>query len=253
MFFYATEMDVELMEVLQQGAEGGALGHLGKGIHILGEALASIAVLAVGTGDVGVGVVDIARKQNAGVHLAPVGAHLLAILAGVEVGDLVGSEDIVHILGELGLKGSHDGKLLAHEYLGEQLVCTGEDHRLLLEVLDMGTLCQKLGHVAYLVAGLLGESIAGAREDGSAHEYWHIREFLDELCHETEVLRAVVLGGDMNLEESDIHLTQVVIIALRGVTDKKFAFRVVVFQPIFEGSAHEATSDNSNVDHITKI
>lgn len=119
MFFHATEVDVELVEVLQKGAEGGALGHLGKGVHILGEALATIAVLAVGAGDIGVGVVDVTREEHAGVYLAPVGPHLLTILAaGVEVGNLISSEDVVHVLGELGLQWGHDGEPLSDENLG---------------------------------------------------------------------------------------------------------------------------------------
>ena len=98
----ATEMHIQLMQMFQQGAQGRALGHLGKGIDILGEALAAIAVLAVGTGDVGVRVVDVAGQQHAGVHLAPIGSHLLTILAaGVEVGDFIGTKDIMHILGQL--------------------------------------------------------------------------------------------------------------------------------------------------------
>jgi len=80
-------MNIQLVEVLQQGAQGCALGHLGKGIDIFGEALATITELAIGTGDVGVGVVDITGQQHTGMHLAPVGTHLLAILeACVEVG-----------------------------------------------------------------------------------------------------------------------------------------------------------------------
>ena len=51
------------MQVLKQGAQRGALGHLGEGVHILGEALAAVAQLAVGAGHVGVRVVDVARKQ----------------------------------------------------------------------------------------------------------------------------------------------------------------------------------------------
>ena len=40
------------------------------------------------------------------MYLTPVASHLLAVLAaGIEVGDLVGSEDVVHVLGELGLEG----------------------------------------------------------------------------------------------------------------------------------------------------
>ena len=59
MFLYATEVDIELVERCEEGAEGGTLGHLGEGIDILGEALATIAELTIRTGDVGVGVVDI--------------------------------------------------------------------------------------------------------------------------------------------------------------------------------------------------
>ena len=48
------------MEVLKKGAERGTLGHLGKGIDVLGEALATITILTIGAGDIGVGVVDVA-------------------------------------------------------------------------------------------------------------------------------------------------------------------------------------------------
>ena len=40
MLLHPTEMDIQLMQMLQQGSKGRALGHLGKGIDILGEALA---------------------------------------------------------------------------------------------------------------------------------------------------------------------------------------------------------------------
>lgn len=104
MLLYPTEMNIQLMQVLQQSAERGTLGHLGEGVDILGEALATVAELAIRTGDVGVSVVDVAGEEDAGVHLAPIGSHLLAVLAaGVEVGHLVGSEHIVHILGQFGL------------------------------------------------------------------------------------------------------------------------------------------------------
>ena len=53
----------------------------------------------------------------------------------------------------------------------------------------------------------------------------------------------------MNLQESNINITQIIIIALGRVTNEKFALRVVVFKPIFESSAYEAASDNSDVDH----
>ena len=251
MLFNATEVDVELVEVLQQGAEGGALGHLGEGVDILGEALATIAVFAVGARDVGVGVVDITRQQHTRMDLAPVGSHLLAVFtAGVEVGDLVGSKDIVHILGELSFKGSHDGKLLADENAGEQGLLTSEGHGLLLEVFDIGTFAEELGHVVDLVARLPGEHITGAGQDGGADEDRHVGKVADKFLHEAEVLCAVVLGGDMYLEEGNVDIAQVIIIALGGVADEELAVRIVVFQPILEGSTDEAAADNSDVEHV---
>ena len=250
MLLHPTEMDIQLVQVLQQSSKRRTFGHLGKGIDILGEALAAVAILAVRAGDVGVRVVDVAREEHSGVHLAPVGAHLLAVFAtSVEVGDLVGSEDVVHVLGELGLEGGHHGKLLAHKNLGQQFVCTSEDHRLLLEVFDMGALGEELGHIAHLVAGFLREAVAGTRDDGGTHEDRHIWEFLDELRHEAQVLCAVVLGGDVDLQESDVDIAQVIVVSLGRVADEEFAFRVVVLQPIFQGSTVEATSNNSNVNH----
>ena len=164
-------MNIQLMQRFKKSAERSALGHHCEGVDILREALATIAELAVRTRDIGVGVVDVAREEHAGVYLAPVATHLLAVLtASVEVGYLVGSEDVVHVLGELGFEWGHDGELLAHEDAGEEVLCSGEDHGLLLEVFDVGTLGEELWHVVYAMAGLLGEHVAGAREDGGAHE-----------------------------------------------------------------------------------
>ena len=157
MLLYPTEMYVQFVKMLQQGSKWCTLGHLGKGIDILGEALAAITELTIGAWYVGMGVVDIARKQNTCMYLAPVCTHLLAILAaGIEIGDLIGSKDIVHILGQLCLQRSHYGEFLTHENLGKQFVCSSENHRLLAEVLKMGTLGEELWHIAYLMAGLLG-------------------------------------------------------------------------------------------------
>ena len=138
-------MHIQLVQVLQQGAKGRALGHLGKGVDVLGEALATVTELAIRTGDVGVGVVDIAREEDTSVHLAPVTTHLLTVLAaGVEVGHLIGSEHIVHILGQFGLQRSHHGELLTHEDFCEQFLCASEDHRLLAEVLEEGAFGEEL-------------------------------------------------------------------------------------------------------------
>ena len=139
MFFCSAEMDVEFMEMLEEGAERCTFSHFGKGIDIFREALASVAALAVRARHVGVRVVDVAREQNTRMHLAPVGSHLFAVLAaGVEIGDFVRAEHIVHVLGQLGLQWRHDGEFLTHKNLSEQVVRAGEDHRLLLEILNRG-------------------------------------------------------------------------------------------------------------------
>ena len=251
MFLEAAEVDVKLVEWCKERAEGCSCCHLSKSIDILGEALATITKLAVGTGDVGVGVIDVTGEEHTGVDLAPVTTHLLAVFtASVEVGDLISAKHVVHVLGELSLQRGHHGELLADEDLGEQVVSTGEDHRLFLEVLDVGTLGEELRHVADLVAGLAGEHLAGAGEDGGADEDGHVGEVLNELLHQREVLGAVVFGGDMDLQESDVDVAQVIVVALGRVADEQFTLRVVVFQPVFQGSADEATSNNSNVNHL---
>ena len=177
MLLKSSEVHIQFMQMLKESAKRCALGHHGEGINILREALAAIAELAIRTRNVGVGVVDVAREEHAGVYLAPVASHLLAVLtASVEVGHLVGSEDVVHVLSEFSFEWSHDGELLAHEDLGEEVLCSGEDHGLLLEVLDVGTLGEELWHVVYAMAGFLGEEVAGAREDGGAHEDGYVRK-----------------------------------------------------------------------------
>lgn len=98
--FHTPKMNIQLVQMLQQGAEGRVFGHLCEGIDILGKAFAAVAVFAIRTGDVGVGVIYISREEHSCMHLAPVGPHLLAVLAaGIEVGYFVGSKDIMHILG----------------------------------------------------------------------------------------------------------------------------------------------------------
>ncbi len=239
------------MQVLQQGSKGRSLGHLGKGIDVLGEALAAITELTVRTGDIGVGVVDIAGQQHTGVHLAPISTHLFAVLtAGVEVGDLIGSKHIMHILGKFCLQWRHNSELLTYKDFSKQFVSSGEYHGLLAEVLEEGALGEKLGHIAHLMAGLLGEAFTGAGQDGGTYKHRHIREFCDKLLHERQILCSIVLCRYVDLQESNINITQVIIVTLRGVADEKFTLRVVMLQPIFKGSAYEAASNNSNVNHI---
>ena len=247
-------MNVQFMQMFQQGSKGCTLSHLGEGIDILGEALATITELTIRAGDIGMGVINITRQQHTGMHLAPVSSHLLAVLAaGVEVGDLICSKDIVHILGEFCLQRSHHRELLTHENLGEQFLCAGEDHGLLAEVLDESALGEKLWHIAHLMAGLHGEAFTGAGKDGGAHEHGHIRQVGDEFLHQGEVLRAIVLGRHVNLQEGNIDTTQVIVVPLGRVADEQFALWIVMLQPIFKGSAYEATSNNTNVNHISII
>ena len=107
-------MHIQLVQMFQKGSERGSFGHLSEGIHILGETLATIAVLAIRTRHVGVGVVDITRKLHACMYLAPVGTHLLTVFAtGVEVGDLISTKHVMHVFGQLGLQRCHHCELLA--------------------------------------------------------------------------------------------------------------------------------------------
>ena len=156
MFLDSTEMNIEFVEMFEKSSQWRAFGHFCKSIHVLREALATIAKLAIWTRYVGVSFADVARKENACVHLTPVGSHLLAIFAaGVEISDLVGAKHVVHIFCKLGLKRSHDGKLLTHENLAKKLVRTSEHHGLTVEIFDICALGKEFRHVAHLVTSLL--------------------------------------------------------------------------------------------------
>lgn len=250
MFLKSAEVNIELMQMLKESSERSASGHFGEGVDILGEALTTITKLAIRTWNICMRVVDVAGEEHAGVYLAPVASHLLAVLAaGVEIGYLVGTEDIVHVLGELGFKWSHDSELLAHEDLSEEIMGSSEDHGLLLEVLDVGALGEELGHVVYAMVGLLGEEVTGTWKDGGAHEDGYVRKGRDELLHESEILCAIVFGRYMDLEEGDVDVCHRIVVTLGWVADKEFTIGIVVFQPILEGSANEAASNNSYVNH----
>ena len=150
------------MERGEQGAERRVRRQLREGVHVLREALAAVAALAVGTGNVGVRVVDVARKEATRMHLRPVRAHLLAVLLhGVEVRHLVRAEDVVRILRDLRLKGGHHRKPLAgedprQERQRRRVALDGEDHRLPPEILDVRTLRQELRHVVDAMDRLSG-------------------------------------------------------------------------------------------------
>ena len=120
MLLHTTEVDIQFMEMRQKGAERRSFRHLRKGIDILGEAFATITKLTIRTRHIGMGVVDVAREKHTRMRLAPITAHLLALLTtGIEISHLVSSNHIVHIFGELGLQRSHDRKFLADKDLCE--------------------------------------------------------------------------------------------------------------------------------------
>ena len=250
MFFDAPEVDVEVVEWGEERAERGTLRHLREGVDILWEALAAVAALTVGSGHVGMHVVNVARKQHARVDLRPVAAHLLDILLRrVEVCDLVRAEHIVDVLRELGLERGHHRELLAREHLDQEIDRTREHHRLLLEVLDVRAFREELWHVADLVSCLLREPVARTGQDRCTHEHRHIRQFADKFLHEREILRAIVLRGHMDLQEGDINAAQVVIVSLRRIAHEDLALLVVLLQPDLQRPADESASDNSDFDH----
>ena len=249
--FGAAKMDVEFVERGEERAERRALGHFRKGIDVLREALAAVTELAVRAGYVSVHVVDVAREEHARVDLRPVATHLLdVLLRRVEVRDFVRAEDVVDVLRELGLQRTHHRELLAWEHLDQKIDRPREHHRLLLEVLDVRALGQELGHVADLVSGLLREPVARPRKDRGAHEHGHVRQPADELLHEREVLRAIVFGGHMDLQEGNVDLQEVIVVPLRRVAHENLTLLVVFLQPGLQGPADEPASDNSNFNHF---
>jgi len=254
MLLETAEVDVEIVERGKEGAEGGALGHLRKGVDVLRETLAAVAELAVGAGHVCVHVVDVAREQHARVDLRPVAAHLLDVfLRRVEVGDLVGAEHVVDVLRELGLERAHHRELLAGEHLDQEVDRAREHHRLLLEVLDVRALRKELGHVADLVPSLLREPVARSRKDRGAHEHGHVREVRDELLHEREVLRAVVLRGHVDLQERDVDLREVVVVSLRRIAHENLAILVVFLEPGLQRPADKPAADYTDFDHFASF
>ena len=257
MLLKAPEMDVEFVERGEQGAERRARRQLREGVHVLREALAAVAALAVRTGDVGVRVVDVARQQAARVDLRPIGTHLFAILLHrVEVGHLVRAEDVVRILRDLRLKGGHHREPLAgedprQERQRRRVALDGEDHRLPPEVLDVRALRQELRHVEDAMPRLPREPRRGARQDRRAHEDGHVRQPLNQRPHQRQVLRAVVLGRHVDLKERDVDVAQVVVEALGRVAHAARAVRgVVLLQPRLQGAAHETAPDNADLDFL---
>lgn len=113
MLFKSTEVDIEVVERGEEFAEGTVFSELREGVDIFRETLAAVATFAVGTGDVGVGVVDVTGEKAARVDFRPIGAHLPAVLPDrIEVGHLVCAEDIVRVLRDFRLQGRHDREFL---------------------------------------------------------------------------------------------------------------------------------------------
>ena len=230
MLFYSTEVNIQFMEVLKKSAERCTFGHFSKSIDILREALATISELTIRTRHIGVGVVDITRKEHTSVDFAPIAAHLLAILtASIKVSHLVCPKHIVHVFGEFCLQWSHHSKLLAYEYLGEEFVSASEHHGLLVEVFDKSALGKELWHVAHLMICCLREFLAGARQDGGPYEHGHIRKIGDELFHKCQILGTIIFGGNMYLQKRNVDVAQIVIITFWRVADKEFTLWIVVF------------------------
>jgi hypothetical protein len=103
------------------------------------------------------------------------------------------------------------------------------------------------------MACFLRKTVTGTRENGGSHKHGHIRKVCDEFLHQCQILRTIVLSGYVDLQESNVDVTQVIVVTLVGVTYEQFTLRVVMFQPVFEGSTYEATSDNSNVNHFVVV
>ena len=184
------------------------------------------------------------------MHLAPVGTHLLAILTtSVEIGHLISTKHVVHVLDQLGLQRGHDCEFLANKDLGKQVMCSSEHHGLLLEVLNKRAFRKELGHITYLMPRLAGKHLAGTRKNSGTNKHGHIGKVGNQLLHQSKVLCTVFFCRNMNLQESNVNVAQVIVVSLWWVADEEFAFGIVVFQPIFQCSTHETTSDNSNVNH----
>ena len=251
------------MERSEKFAEGGTLGQLGEGIHVLRETFSSVAELAVGARDIGVGVVDVAGEEAARVDLRPVGAHLLAVFADrIEVGHLVGAEDIVRVLRDFGLERRHHRELLAREdrrekreILGRSLGIArdvaGPDHRLLAEVLDVGALGQELRHVADVMPRFLRQHVRGARQNRRANEDRHIGQFANQILHQRQILRSVILRRNVDLQEGHVDLREVVVVTLGRIGHQHLDIRrVILLQPGLERSTHEAATDDSYFDLV---
>ena len=117
----------------------------------------------------------------------------------------------------------------------------------------MRALREELGHVADLVTGFAREEVARAGEDRGAYEHGHVGEVRDELLHEREILRAVVLRGHVDLQEGDVDLREVVVVPLRRVAHEDLALLVVFLEPGLQRPADKPAADYANFDHFVSF
>ena len=117
MLLKSTEMNVQFMQMFKERSKRSACCHLGERIHVLREALATISKLAIRTGNVCMRVVDITGEQNAIMDIGPIDVHVLAVVVyGIEVSNLVGTENIVAIFRDFRFERRHYGKFASLEY-----------------------------------------------------------------------------------------------------------------------------------------
>ena len=230
--FKPAEPDIELVEGGDELAERKILGEGGEGVDVLGEAFATVAIFAVGARDLSMHLVDVPREENTGVDGFVVTAVAAAVVGhGIEVSHLEGAEDVVGVLGDLGLKGGHAAKLFADENLAEQVDLTRKDHRLGLEILNISPLCQELRHEVDLVTRFFGEALGSTRKDGRTDEDRHVGKLLDKLGHQGEILRTIILRRHMERDKDDIRRGQIVIHSLGRIADQHFHIGIVFLQP----------------------
>ncbi len=102
MFFNSTKMNIQFMKVFQESTKRGAYSHLCESIHILRKTFTTISELTIRTWYISMSVIDITRKKNTSVYFTPIRTHLFAIFTTcIEIGYLIGTKYIVHVLCEL--------------------------------------------------------------------------------------------------------------------------------------------------------
>lgn len=232
MLLKPTKPDIQFMERSNEFPKGKSLGEGGEGVDVLGEAFTTVAIFAVGAWDLSMHLVDVPREENTGVDGFVVTAVAAAVVGhGIEIGHLERAEDVVGILCDFGLERGHAAEFLADKNLTEQIDFARKNHRLGLEVLDVGALRQKLRHEIDLVARFFGEALGSTRKDGRADEDRHVGEIFDKLGHQGEILGPVILRRNMKGDKDDIGRRQIVIHSLGRIADQHLHVGIVFLQP----------------------